>query len=101
MQDIEEKQTELLVHMVYDYHPYTYHRMNRILKEHYGCKLEKIWQGYKANRKEGYKELYNIVTVSDGMIVAERITLDRLRHVFANADYPLYDEHSAVNDDGN
>ena len=88
-------------HRIYDYHPYTYHRMNRILKEHYGCKLEKIWQGYKANRKEGYKELYNIVTVSDGMVVAERITLDRLRHVFANADYPLYDEHSAVNDDEN
>ena len=88
MQDIEEKQTELLVHRVYDYHPYTYHRMNRILKEHYGCKLEKIWQGYK--------ELYNIVTISDGMIVAERITLDRLRHVLANADYLLYDELSVT-----
>ena len=96
MQDIEEKQTELLVHRVYDYHSYTYHRMNRILKEHYGCKLEKIWQGYKANRKVGYKELYNIVTISDGMIVAERITLDRLRHVLANADYPLYDELSVT-----
>ena len=96
MQDIEEKQTELLVHRVYDYRPYTYHRMKRILKEHYGCKLEKIWQGYKANRQAGYKELYNIVKVSDGMIVAERITLDRLRHVFANADYPLYDELSVT-----
>lgn len=93
----DSQNIEALLHRVSDYRPYTFHRLNRILKENYGCKLENIWQGYKANRRPGYQELYRIVTISDGTTVVDCVTLEKLRHVFANEDYPLYDEYSSVN----
>ena len=86
---------ESFVHRVSDYRPYTFHRLNRILQEYYGCKLEAVWQGYKANRKPGYKQLYNIVTIDEGSVICSNLTLDQLRSIFAQMDYPLYDEKSA------
>ena len=77
---------DITPHRVTAFLPYTFHRLNRILEDYYGCKLEEVWQGYKANRKPGYKQLYNIVT---------NLTLDQLRSIFAQMDYPLYDEKSA------
>ena len=44
---------------VYTYQPYTVHRVKRMLKE-IGCVAENINQGYKANRRVGYRELYRI-----------------------------------------
>lgn len=86
---------ELPLHYVSTYLPYTFHRLNRILKESYGCKLEEIWQGYKANRKQGYKQKYQIITLEEEKVICFCITLDQLRAVFAQMDYPLYDEKSA------
>lgn len=42
------------------YENYTYHRINRILKQDFNCRLENVWQGYKANRRPGYHEIYNL-----------------------------------------
>ena len=56
---------------------------------------KQVWQGYKANRKPGYKQLYNIVTIDEGSVICSNLTLDQLRSIFAQMDYPLYDEKSA------
>lgn len=86
---------DITPHRVASFLPYTFHRLNRILKDYYGCKLEEVWQGYKANRKPGYKQLYNIVTIDEGRVICSNLTLDQMRSIFAQMDYPLYDEKSA------
>ena len=53
---------------VYTYQPYTVHRVKRMLKE-IGCVAENINQGYKANRRVGYRELYRIKRISDGKVI--------------------------------
>ena len=78
---------DITPHRVTAFLPYTFHRLNR--------KLEEVWQGYKANRKPGYKQLYNIVTIDEGSVICSNLTLDQLRSIFAQMDYPLYDEKSA------
>lgn len=85
---------DITPHCVTSFLPYTFHRLNRILKDYYGCKLEEVWQGYKANRKPGYKQIYNIVTIDEGSVICSNLTLDHLRSIFAQMDYPLYDEKS-------
>lgn len=94
--EVEAASGELNPHCVAVYRPYTYHRLNRILKESYGCKLKEIWQGYKANRRPRYKQLYQIVTIDENQVICDRTTLDGLRAVFAQMDYPLYDKKSAT-----
>lgn len=94
--EAEAASGELNPHCVAVYRLYTYHRLNRILKESYGCKLKEIWQGYKANRRAGYKQLYQIVTIDESQVICDCTTLDRLRAVFAQMDYPLYDKKSAT-----
>lgn len=94
--EAEAASVELNPHCVAVYRLYTYHRLNRILKESYGCKLKEIWQGYKANRRAGYKQLYQIVTIDESQVICDCTTLDRLRAVFAQMDYPLYDKKSAT-----
>lgn len=79
---------------VYDYKPYTFHRIQRILYQDFGYRLDKVFQGYKANRKEGYCELYNLVQIHDNQAIAKQKSLDQLRRFLAQHDYPLYDEKS-------
>lgn len=73
--------------------PYTYHRIIRIL-DAMGLKAEKLWQGYKGDRHNGYCELYKITRQSDGKIIADRICLDSLRLFFTVKGIPLRDEKS-------
>lgn len=82
---------------VYDYLPYTFHRIKRILEQDFGYRLENIYQGYKANRRQNYCELYNLVQIHDNQVIVERVSLDALRHFLANLDYPLEDEKSVHN----
>lgn len=99
-EDYEEEMSfpiDAQVHRVYDYKRYSFHRINRILKQFYGCKLKKVCQGYKASRKWGYQELYQVVDMRDGEVVCDWVTLEQLRHFLAEQDYPLYDERSAAN----
>ena len=85
------------IHIVHDYLPYTIHRIRRILEQEFDCRLENIWQGYKANRREGYREIYKVIQNSDNKIIVEGITLDGLRRFLAKNDFPLYDEKSSCN----
>lgn len=85
------------LHIVHYRKPYTYHRICRILRDIYDCRLEKIWQGYKANRRPGYVEIYRVIQNYDNEVVFDGVQLDTLRKVFANEDYPLYDEKSQCN----
>lgn len=85
------------IHIVYNYQPYTIHRIRRILKQDFDCRLENVWQGYKANRREGYREIYKVIQNDDNEVIAENIPLDVLRCFFAREDYPLYDEKSSCN----
>lgn len=76
------------------YPPYSFWRIQRILKQDYDCRLEKVMQGYKANRKYGYVEKYNLIRNSDDKILLEWIKLDGLRKILGEAGYPLHDEKS-------
>lgn len=73
---------------VYTYQPYTVHRVKRMLKE-IGCVAENINQGYKANRRVGYRELYRIKRISDGKVIHPCIDMESLRSFFAEHDFPL------------
>ena len=79
------------LHRCYDWKPYSYHRLMRILAEN-GLKAENLWQGYKANRTPGYRELYRIVRISDGEVIKDVIDLNGMRRAFAALDIPLEDE---------
>lgn len=72
--------------------PYTDYRLHRILDKFYDCHLEKIQQGYKANRRKGYRELYKIIQNSDGKVISEKVSLNGLRLVFTEAGYPVDDK---------
>lgn len=79
------------LHRVYDWKPYTLHRIRRILKG-LDMRMETIWQGYKANRRPGYCEFYRIISISDGKVIHPRINLYSLQKFFAGLDFPLEDE---------
>lgn len=81
------------LHRKYEYLPYTVHRINRYLEEQ-GFKLENIWQGYKANRRPGYRELYRIIRSDTGEVINPCVNYEQLRRMLANLDVPLTDEKS-------
>lgn len=82
--------------LVYDWLPYTYHRIMRMLKE-IDCEAVNIYQGYKANRNPNYCELYRIIRITDGKVIHPCINLYSLQKFFAHQGFPLYDEKSACN----
>lgn len=82
------------IRRAYDFLPYTPARIKRILKEHFQCELENIWQGYKANRRPGYHEIYKVVDIKTGKVIVSPVSLDGLRQFLARKDFPLYDEKS-------
>lgn len=57
---------------VYDYMPYTYHRIVRVFETSLGWKLENIYQDYKANRRFGYQELYRVVDINTADIYTDQ-----------------------------
>ena len=75
---------------------YSYWRIVRILHKDYNIVLKKRWQGYKANRKKGYKERYDLILEEDNSIILENISLNGLRYVLTQEGYPLYDERSKI-----
>lgn len=86
------------IHVIYGgYLPYTIHRIRRILEREFNCRLENIWQGYKANRREGYKEIYRVIQNSDNEVIVDGITLDGLRRFLTKENFPLHDEKSSCN----
>ncbi len=80
----------------YGFDYYTPQRIKRILKKDFNCRLENVWQGYKANRWPGYHEIYNLVDDATGEIVGKELPLDHFRKEFARMGYPLHDEKSNI-----
>lgn len=75
---------------------YTHQRIKRILENDFNCHLENIWQGYKANRRPGYHEIYDLVDDATGKIIGRGLPLDHFRKEFARMGYPLHDEKSSI-----
>ena len=93
-QDLERQFAEIAsLVQCYDSLPYTPFRIKRILAE-LGCRMENIYQGYKANRRPGYCELYRIIRNTDGQIIHPCINLHTLRRFFARQGYHLTDQKS-------
>ena len=65
--------------------PYTSHRVKRI---------ENIYQGYKANRRQGYCELYRVIRIEDRKVLNHCVSMDTLRRFFADYGFPLQDNKS-------
>ena len=72
--------------------PYSFWRIQRILKRDYHCRLENIWQGYKANRRPNYCEIYRIINEDTNEVEVERATLYGLRKLLTEENYPLHDK---------
>ena len=70
---------------------YSFWRIKRILEKDYNYKLENIWQGYKANRKSNYEKRYNLIENDTNSIILENITLNSLRKILTEENYPLKD----------
>lgn len=78
---------------VYDWLPYTYWRILRVMKE-LGWDMIQIWQGYKANRRPGYCEKYRIVEHETGRVIREEVTIYQIQKAFAHEEVPLEDKQT-------
>lgn len=72
--------------------PYSFWRIRRILERDYHYSMENIWQGYKANRRPNYCELYRIIDEDTNTVVVEKATLNGLRKLLTKENYPLHDK---------
>ncbi|MBP1890126.1 hypothetical protein J2Z53_001710 [Clostridium moniliforme] len=70
---------------------YSFWRIKRILETEYKYRLEKVSQGYKANRKPNYVKIYNLIDNNTNSIILESITLNSLRKVLTEENYFLND----------
>ena len=65
---------------------------SKVLTEtEYNYRLEKVSQGYKANRKLNYVKIYNLIDNNTNSIILENITLNSLRKVLTEENYFLND----------
>ncbi len=101
--DLYEEEPENLIsevaglHRIYLYRPYTYHRIRRILLKYFNIEMVYLNQGYKANRKPGFCERYDLVEKDTREVIAKFVSLDQCRRVLAYYDFPEEDEYSAGN----
>lgn len=68
---------------------YSFWRIKRILEKDYNYRLENILQGYKSNRKSNYMKRYNLIDNDTNSIILESITLNSLRKILTEENYPL------------
>lgn len=93
--DIELNGDEKLV-LKYDYLPYSYNRIEVILREYYNCELIDN-TGYKEGRyNPNFKKHYKIVELTTKEVINEKIYLDDLRYYFASKNIPLHKEDIPV-----
>ena len=71
---------------------YSFWRIQHILKQEYHYRLDKVWQGYKANRQPNYCERYNLIDEDANEILLNGVTLDALRALLTQEGYPLKEE---------
>lgn len=87
---------EIKLHRVYTYRPYTYHRIKRIFNDYFNIEMVYLNQGYKANRRPGFCERYDLVEKDTREVIAKFVSLDQCRRVLAYYyDFPEEDEYSA------
>lgn len=55
--------------------------IKRRLKDEYNAKLVNLWQGYKANRRPNYCEIYDIVDIDTNEVILHRVTLKSIAKV--------------------
>ena len=72
---------------VYNYQPYTYHRIVQILKDNNLYLHPIVW--YKCGRYSGYKQKYDIKEIGTDRTIRENLSLDNLREILARLNYPL------------
>lgn len=93
--DIELNGDETLV-LKYDWLPYTYNRIEAILRDYYNCELIDN-TGYKEGRYNPYfRKRYRIVELTTREVINVNVYLDDLRHFFANHNIPLHKEDIPV-----
>lgn len=86
------------LHRVYTYRPYTYHRIKRIFRDYFGIEMVHLNQEYKANRRPGFCERYNLVEADTREVVVKFVSLDQCRRVLAYYyDFPEEDSHTSGN----
>ena len=71
---------------------YSFWRIKKILENDYHYRLERINQGYKANRRRNFVELYNLIENNTNSIILKNITLNSLRKILTEEKYPLNDK---------
>lgn len=71
---------------------YSFWRIKNILENDYHYRLERINQGYKANRRRNFVELYNLIDNNTNSIILKNITLNSLRKILTEEKYPLNDK---------
>lgn len=71
---------------------YSFWRIKNILENDYHYRLERINQGYKANRRRNFVELYNLIDNNTNSIILKNITLNSLRKILTEENYPLKDK---------
>ncbi len=87
---------EIKLHRIYTYRPYTYHRIKRIFNDYFNVEMVYINQGYKANRRPGFCERYDLVEKDTREVIAKFVSLDQCRRVLAYYyNFPEEDEYSA------
>ena len=71
---------------------YSHQRVKQILLQDYHCILKPVG-GYKANRKYGYVQKYNLINKDTGEVLAEWITINAIRIILTQEGYLLTEEH--------
>ena len=70
---------------------YSHQRVKQILKDDYHCHLQPI-NGYKSNRQKGYVQHYHLINDDTGETLAQNITLNALRILLTQENYPLHED---------
>ena len=76
------------IHRYYPWKPYSYWRIEGILRNYFGWALTQINQGYKANRRPGYQGLYRVYEIETGKTVCDCASVYSMRKFLASFDFP-------------
>lgn len=76
---------------IYDWLPYSHHRIKQILRDYYGMRIERV-RAYKEGRYPGYKQRYYLYDNTTGELIRKNVRLDAFRCLFASKEFPLHEE---------
>ena len=70
--------------------PYSWQRVEQILRDDYHCYLKPVPEAYKGNRYRGHVKRYTLINTDTHEIIADRVTLNAIRIIFTEEGYPLH-----------